>query len=85
MEKEVSLRDANQRFSQYVREVEAGGELVITRRGRPVAKLVPFRTGSRVLTREQRAALERSLKTLKAGGWRSSPGWKFNRDEAHER
>ena len=41
MAKEVALRDANQRFAKYVRAVEAGESFVITRRGKPVARLVP--------------------------------------------
>ena len=32
---------ANQEFSKLVREVERGEGFLITRRGRPVAKLVP--------------------------------------------
>jgi prevent-host-death family protein len=39
----VSLRDANQHLSRYVTAVEQGQEFVITRRRRPVAKLVPSR------------------------------------------
>lgn len=37
----VSLMKANQEFSRLVREVERGESFLITRRGRPVAKLVP--------------------------------------------
>jgi prevent-host-death family protein len=58
MSKTITLRDANQRFSRCVREVEAGEEFVITRNGRPVARLVPA-GGKRVLTPEQEAALKR--------------------------
>ena len=58
MSKTITLRDANQSFSRCVREVEAGEEFVITRNGRPVARLIPT-GGTRVLTAEQEAALER--------------------------
>ena len=37
----VSLMTANQEFSKLMREVERGEGFLITRRGRPVAKLVP--------------------------------------------
>lgn len=37
----VSIRDANQNFSQLVKEVEAGETVVITRQGKPVAQLSP--------------------------------------------
>ena len=41
MERRVTLRQANQQLSRYVREVEDGAEVVITRRGRPIAELRP--------------------------------------------
>ncbi len=41
----VSLMTANQEFSKLVREVERGQGFLITRRGRPVAKLVPHSAG----------------------------------------
>ena len=37
----VSLMTANQEFSRLIRDVERGEDIVITRRGRPIAKLVP--------------------------------------------
>jgi prevent-host-death family protein len=83
MEKEVTLRDANQRFAQYVRSVEQGDSFVITRRGKPVARLAPIETGRRVLTPEQQAARERARECMRKG-WDLS-GLKFNRDELYER
>jgi len=62
MSKTITLREANQRFSRCVREVEAGEEFVITRNGKPVARLIPS-TGKRVLTSEQEAALQRLAAT----------------------
>ncbi len=38
----VSLREANQNFSSCVAEVEAGNSLILVRRGKPVARIVPF-------------------------------------------
>lgn len=37
----ISARDANQQFSKLLRQVEEGDEVVITRRGAPVARLTP--------------------------------------------
>lgn len=82
MPKTVTLRDANQNFARYVREVESGHELVITRHGVPVAKLIPA-GGRRVLTAEQQAALERTRKRLKKG-WPLGIG-KLDRDSLYER
>ena len=61
MDKEVALRDANQQFARYVRAVEAGESFVITRRGKPVARLVPVEPGRRVLTPEQQASARHEL------------------------
>ncbi len=82
MTKTVTLRDANQNFAKYVREVQAGEEIVITRRGEPVAKLLPI-SGKRVLTPEQEAALKRTRKRLEKG-W-DLGDWKIPRDEIYER
>jgi prevent-host-death family protein len=41
----VSLRDANQQLAKYVKAVEAGESFIITRRGRPVARLLPVEPG----------------------------------------
>jgi len=59
MSKIISPREANQAFSRCIREVEAGEEITITRRGQPVARLVPVGR-KRVLTPEQEAALDRT-------------------------
>jgi prevent-host-death family protein len=40
--KTVSARDANQSFSKLLAEVEAGREVIITRRGEAVARMVPI-------------------------------------------
>ncbi len=66
MSKTISLRDANQAFARYVREVEAGEEFVITRNGEPVARLVPI-AGRRVLNAGQRAARARALARMERG------------------
>jgi prevent-host-death family protein len=83
MEKEIALREANQAFAKYVRAVEAGESFVITRRGKPVARLVPIEPGKRVLTPEQQAARQRALERMRKG-W-DLGGYKFNRDELYER
>ncbi|WP_035349422.1 type II toxin-antitoxin system Phd/YefM family antitoxin [Edaphobacter aggregans] len=38
----VSLREANQKFSSCIAEVESGESLVLVRRGKPVARIVPY-------------------------------------------
>lgn len=39
---DVGMERFYARLAHYVRRAEAGGEVVVTRRGRPVARLVPF-------------------------------------------
>ena len=38
---EVNIREAKAHFSKLLRRVEAGEEIVISRAGKPVARLVP--------------------------------------------
>jgi prevent-host-death family protein len=76
----VSAREANQAFSRILQEAEGGAEVVITRRGKPVAVLSPF-TAHRSREREQ--AIERAVALMRKGlpiGNR-----RFTRDEMHER
>jgi len=40
--KQVNVHEAKTRLSQLLAEVEAGGEIIVARNGKPVAKLVPF-------------------------------------------
>jgi prevent-host-death family protein len=83
MSKTLSLREANQAFSRCIREVEAGEEITITRRGEPVARIVPVRSKhERVLTPEQEAALARLRETMEKG-W-DLGGLKVNRDELYD-
>jgi prevent-host-death family protein len=82
MTKTVTLRDANQQFARCIREVEAGEEFVITRNGRPVARLTPVAKG-RVLTAQQQAAWERLQEAMEEG-WDIGAG-PLDRDALHER
>ncbi|HET6756106.1 MAG TPA: type II toxin-antitoxin system prevent-host-death family antitoxin [Burkholderiales bacterium] len=68
MKQQISLREANQHLSRYIAAVERGDEVVITKRGKPVAKLVKIAV-ERKLTTEQEAALKRLFSAgIKTGG-----------------
>ena len=82
MSKTITLREANQSFSRRIREVEAGEEYVITRKGEPVARLVPI-SGRRALTPSQQAALARTRMRMEQG-WPIGAG-PLDRDSLHER
>ena len=43
MDKTVNIHAAKTRLSSLIAEVEKGGEIVIARAGKPVAKLVPIK------------------------------------------
>lgn len=79
----VTAREANQHFSKMLAAVEAGEEIVVTKRGRPVAILVPVT--ARELSPERKAAIERAIALTRKGlPWPK----KFKmptRDEMHER
>lgn len=82
MRHQISLREANQHLSRYIRSVEKGEEWVITRRGKPVARLVPV-SSERKLSAEQLAALKRSRERMRRGY--DLGGRMPSRDELHER
>lgn len=42
MSEKVAVRELRQNLSRYLRRVKAGASLVVTERGREVARLVPF-------------------------------------------
>lgn len=42
MERAISASEANQHFSEMLREVADGETFIVTSRGRPVAKVIPI-------------------------------------------
>ena len=75
----ISLRDANQQFSELVRRVEATGQgYLVLRHGRPVARLLPAEDRPGRLTPEQSAARARLLATSWPLGVE-----RFDREEAY--
>ena len=82
MQHQITLREANQHLSRYIKTVEQGDELIITRRGKPAARLVPVAV-ERELTPDQLAALERTRERMRRGY--DLGGRMPSRDELHER
>ena len=84
MEHRISVREANLRLSRYLEEVAGGDEVVITKRGQPIARLVPARPKRTKLTATQAAALRRMRAALRKGidlGGNAWPG----RDAIYDR
>jgi prevent-host-death family protein len=75
----VTARQANQGFSQILKEAESGEPVIITRRGRPVAVLGPYRAEAA----DRDRAIERVVELMRKG--LSLGGRRFTRDEMHER
>lgn len=42
MKREVGIRELHNQLSRYVNHVAAGGEVVVTMRGKPIARLAPI-------------------------------------------
>jgi prevent-host-death family protein len=76
-----AAREANQQFSRLLAAAANGEEIVITRRGKPVAVLAPYRQAP--LTPEQKKAIEELVEMMKRGLGKGAR--RFTRDEMHER
>ncbi len=68
--KHVGIFDAKTHFSSLVDEVEKGGEIVITRHGRPVARLVRAPKPDDKLSPEAAEKRRQALKELREIGQR---------------
>ena len=70
--REMTVREANQNFSQVVAAAERGETIVITKNGTPVAKISPQAAdrGSDPEWRSAFATLEKSLRSKRATGYR---------------
>jgi prevent-host-death family protein len=68
--KRVSVAEMKAHFADWVRTVEAGDSVVVTRHGKPVVALVPA-VELEQLARLKAAGPERGLAGL-AGGWEGS-------------
>lgn len=82
MQRQVPIREVNQHLSRYIEIAEQGEEIIITKRGRPVARLSAVEFDRR-LSEEQEEALSRSLARMRKGY--DLGGHPFDRDELHER
>jgi prevent-host-death family protein len=80
--KTVSARQANHEFSDLLSRVERGEEILITKRSKPVAILVPYRPPR--MTPERKKAIRHAVDVMTKGlSWGSALP-RFKRDEMHE-
>ncbi len=77
----VSAADANRQFSEILGQAAEGETVIITRRGDPVAQLLPF--GRRPADEARDMAMSRLLSTLEEG--LRLGGGRFDRDALYDR
>jgi prevent-host-death family protein len=82
MKQLVSLREFNHHLSQHIDSVEKGNEIIITRRGKPIAMMTPLKKVVQ-LTRQQQKARKSLFSIMEKG--LSLKGELFSRDSLHER
>ncbi len=82
MQNQISLCEAVRHLSRYIKTVERGEEFVITRRGKPVARLVPV-AAQGPMSPEKLAALDRTRQRMQQGY--DLGGRMPSRDDLHER
>jgi prevent-host-death family protein len=79
--KTVPAREVSQSLSKLLGEASGGEEVTITKRGKPVARLVPVENHGSDEERER--AIERMVKRMPRGI--DLGGRPFTRDKMHER
>lgn len=65
---EVSVSDAKARLTDLVRQAEAGEDVVLTRHGKPVMRLVPIRS------RPSQEEMQRVFDKVRALASKATPG-----------
>jgi prevent-host-death family protein len=78
----VSALEANQSFSKLLQAVAEGEEVVITRRGKPVARLAPIEAAAD--DAERQAEIDRIIAHFREGVDLGEPVT-WTRDELYER
>ncbi|GHV81327.1 antitoxin [Spirochaetia bacterium] len=78
MQQQIGTFEAKTHFSHIIEEVENGADFIITKRGKPVAKIIPFKQ-EKEMTRME--AIEQLIEMRKR--YRGEPG-SFNIREAIE-
>jgi len=80
--KHVTAREANQHFAKVLSAVEAGEQVVISKRGKPVAVMSPYKPAPDA---EHQAAVEHLKAVMDEPVELGAPFRTFTRDEMHER
>jgi prevent-host-death family protein len=79
----VGLRQANREFSDLLSRAERGEEILITKRGKPVAFLGPYRP--LLMIAERKRSIQRAIDVMAKGLSWGDALQRFKREEMHER
>jgi antitoxin (DNA-binding transcriptional repressor) of toxin-antitoxin stability system len=79
----IGLREANHHLARHIKAVEEGHEVIITRRGRPVARITQDIGNDRTKDPEWRAAYEHMVRLMAEG--LPLGGVRLAREEIYER
>ena len=80
----IAMRDAHHRLTHYVALAAAGGEFLIMRHGKPLARLGPAQTSAQ---KNSRTAAARAAKIKRALAVRATKAWpapRFERADAYD-
>lgn len=85
-EEEITVRDANQGFSRLIARVERGVRFIVTKKGKPVARIAPADAQDGAREQRRQVAVER-LRALMQSSVKSAEGWTYagDRDALHGR
>ena len=79
----IGLREANHHLAKHVKAVEEGHEVIITRRGQPVARLTRNLEVDKSKDPTWQAAYDKMLRLMQKG--LPLGGVRLSREEIHER
>lgn len=69
MDRAISSSEANQHFSEMLRDVQGGETFVVTSHGRPVAKIVPIVADAQRRSVDALLGFLQDLPRRRAGSW----------------
>ena len=69
---QISVTDAKAQLTEFVRRAEAGDKIVLTRHGRPVARLVPIKAARERKSRRDMVEAMRQAARSQALPWLSA-------------
>ncbi len=84
--KTLDLHDADQKFSNLVREIEETGEgVLVLRDGKPAIRMLPAEQNPRRSGGERQRAIEELIESMKNPGRSAPDAPHLTRDQLHER